>query len=159
MDAVFLSRLQFGLTDEEEFNMELTVRNEIGAAKGTVVEEAVNQNFRGETMEVGLYLAMARQAQREGYPEIAEVLKAVAMDEAWHAARFAELNGLISTETKVNIENMLHGEAMANKGKREGAVKAKENGLDEAHDVFDESARDEARHALALEGLLKRFFG
>jgi len=139
--------------------MELIIKNEIGAAKGTVVEEVVNQNFRGETMEIGLYLAMARQAQREGYPEIAEALKAVAMDEAWHAARFAELNGLISIDTKLNLENMLHGEKMANKGKREAAVKAKENGLDEAHDVFDESARDEARHALALEGILKRYFG
>lgn len=139
--------------------MELIIKNEIGTAKGTVVEEAVNQNFRGEAMEVGLYLAMARQAQREGLPEIAEALKAIAMDEAWHAARFAELNGLISIDTKINLENMLQGEKMANKGKREAAVKAKENGLDEAHDVFDESARDEARHALALEGMLRRYFG
>ncbi|MHB9093129.1 MAG: ferritin-like domain-containing protein [Eubacteriales bacterium] len=131
----------------------------MGVTKGTVVEEAVSQNFRGETMEVGLYLAMARQAQREGFPEIAEVLKTIAFEEAAHAARFAELNGLVSTETKVNLENMLRGEIMANKGKREAAVKAKENGIDEAHDVLDESARDEARHALALEGLLKRYFG
>lgn len=139
--------------------MELVIKNQIGSAKGTAVEEAVTQNFKGETMEIGLYLAMARQAQREGYPEIAEVLKAIAMDEAWHAARFAELNGKISESTKTNIENMLAGEKMANRGKREAAVKAKESGIDEAHDVFDESARDEARHALALEGLLKRYFG
>ncbi len=139
--------------------MELVIKNEIGVAKGTAVEEAVTRNFRGETAEVGLYLAMARQAQREGYPEIAEVLKTIALEEAAHAARFAELNGMINTDTKVNLENMLHGEMMANKGKREAAVKAKENGIDEAHDLFDESARDEARHALALEGLLKRYFG
>ncbi|PKM83394.1 MAG: rubrerythrin family protein [Firmicutes bacterium HGW-Firmicutes-14] len=139
--------------------MKPVVENEIGAARGSVVEEHVERNFKGETMEVGLYLAMARQAQREGYPEIAEVLKSIAMDEAWHAARFAELNGLISTLTKENIESMLKGETMANKGKREAALMARENGLDEAHDAFDESARDEARHALALEGLLKRYFG
>ncbi len=139
--------------------MELVIKNEMGVTKGTVVEEAVSQNFRGETMEVGLYLAMARQAQREGFPEIAEVLKTIAFEEAAHAARFAELNGLVSTETKVNLENMLRGEIMANKGKREAAVKAKENGIDEAHDVLDESAKDEARHAQALEGLLKRYFG
>ncbi len=138
--------------------MELVRQNEIGVTKGTEIEEPVNQNFRGETMEVGLYLAMARQAQREGYPEIAEVFKAIAMDEAWHAARFAELNGLISVLTKENIEKMLQGEIMANKGKREAAVKAKECGIDEAHDLLDESARDEARHAQALEGILKRFF-
>lgn len=139
--------------------MELAVKNEIGKAKDTAVEEAVKQNFRGETMEVGLYLAMSRQAQREGYPEIAEVLKSIAWDEAWHAARFAELNGLISDKTRENIAKMLTGETMANKGKRAAAVTARENGLEEAQAVFDESSRDEARHALALEGLLKRYFG
>lgn len=138
--------------------MELVIKNEIGCTKGSIVEEAVDQNFRGETYEVGLYLAMARQAQREGFPEIAEALKSIALDEAWHAARFAELNGMISASTKENLEMMLKGETMANKGKREAAVKAKENNLDEAHDILDESAKDEARHALALQGLIKRYF-
>ncbi len=137
--------------------MELINENKIGISKGTIVEEAVDMNFKGETSEVGLYLAMARQAQREGYPEIAEVLKQIAMDEAWHAARFAELNGKISG-TEENIKEMLAGEQGANKGKREAALKAKELGIDEAHDFFDESSRDEARHARALQGLLDRYF-
>lgn len=137
---------------------ELINKNKLGVAKGTKVEEAVEANFRGETMEVGLYLAMARQAQREGYPEIAEVLKAIAWDEAWHAARYAELGGKISESTKENLEKMLKGEIGANKGKREAAVKAKEVGVDEAHDAFDETSRDEARHAEALRGLLMRNF-
>lgn len=137
--------------------MEIISENQLGIAKGTVVEEAVTQNFRGETGEVGLYLAMARQAQREGYPEVAEVLKAIALDEAWHSARFAELNGLIS-DTKTNIGKMLKGEIAANNGKRQAALKAKEAGIDEAHDLFDESAKDEARHAKALQGLLNRYF-
>jgi len=132
--------------------------NKLGAAKGTLVEKVVKANFRGETIEVGLYLAMARQAQREGYPEIAEVLKAIAWDEAQHAARFAELLGEIGS-TKENLEMMLKGEIAANKEKWEAAVKAKEAGVDEAHDFFDESSRDEARHAEALKGLLKRYFG
>lgn len=139
--------------------MELVNENELGVSKGTVVENQVEANFKEETAEVGLYLAMARQAQREGYPEISEVLKSIAWDEAWHAARYAELNEKISTSTKENIEKMLGGEQGANKGKREAAVKAKEAGIDEAHDVFDETSRDEARHAKALEGLLKRYFG
>jgi rubrerythrin len=137
---------------------ELINENKLGVAKGTPVEEAVEANFRGETAEVGLYLAMARQAQREGYPETAEVLKSIALDEAWHAARYAELNGKISASTKENIEKMLSGEKGANKGKREAAVKAKEAGVDEAHDFFDETSRDEARHARALAGLLQRYF-
>ena len=134
---------------------ELINENKLGVAKGTPLEEAVEANFRGETAEVGLYLAMARQSQREGYHEIAEVLKSIALDEAWHAARYAELNGKISISTKENIEKMLSGEQGANRGKREAALKAKEAGVDEAHDVFDETSRDEARHARALEGLLR----
>jgi len=130
----------------------------LGAAKGTGVEKAVDANFKGETSEVGLYLAMSRQAFREGYPEVAATLEKLALDEAWHAAHFAELNGLISESTKENLEKMLAGEEMANKGKREAAVKAKEEGCDPAHDFFDESSRDEGRHANALEGLLKRYF-
>ncbi len=138
--------------------VELINEDKLGCAKGTAVEEAIEQNFKGETSEVGLYLAMSKQAEREGYPEIGSVMKSIAMDEAWHAARFAELNGKVSTSTKENIEKMLAGECGANKGKREAAVTAKEKGCDPAHDALDESSRDEARHARALEGLLKRYF-
>lgn len=138
--------------------LDLINENKIGEAKGTAVEEAVEMNFQGETSEVGLYLAMAWQAQREGLPEIAEVLKTIAWEEAQHAVRFAILNGKISTSTKENLEKMLAGEQAANKGKREAAIKAREAAGDETHEVFDESSRDEARHARALEGLLKRYF-
>ena len=133
-------------------------KNKIGVTKGTELEEAVNNEFRGETMEVGLYLAIARQAEREGYPEIAAVLRSIAMDEAYHAARFAELNGMIKDSLKESLEYMLEGEMKANKWKREVAVKAKELGIDEAHDIWDEASRDEYRHAEALRGLLKRYF-
>lgn len=137
---------------------ELINEVKLGVTKGTELEEAVSAQFKGENWEVGLYLAMARQAQREGYPEVALALESIAMDEARHAAHFAELNGIISTSTKENIEKMLNGETMANKSKREAAVKAKELGNDHAHDVLDESSRDEARHAQALQGLLNRYF-
>lgn len=129
----------------------------LGVAKGTAVDEAVAMNFKGETEEVGLYLAMVRQAEREGYPEVARELVNIAWEEAEHAALYAELNGLISSSTKENLEKMLRGETMANKGKREAALKAKEVGCDPAHDVFNETSRDEGRHARALEGLLKRY--
>ncbi|MDK2881145.1 MAG: rubrerythrin [Clostridia bacterium] len=137
--------------------MDLINENKLGVTKGTALEEDIKKEFRGETYEVGVYLAMARQAQREGLPEVAEVLKAIAWEEAGHAARFAELNGMIS-DTKSNLEKMLNGEIEANNGKKEAARKAKEAGLDEAHDILDESSRDEARHARALQGLLKRYF-
>ncbi len=138
--------------------VELINEVKLGVAIGTAVEEAVDMNFKGETSEVGLYLAMARQAEREGYPEVAMILVNIAWEEAGHAAHFAELNGLISASTRDNLEKMLAGETGANKGKREAALKAKEVGCDPAHDIFDESSRDEGRHARSLEGLLNRYF-
>ena len=137
---------------------ELVIENLVGVTKDTPVEKDVMDNFRGETAEVGLYLAMARAAEREGFPEVSRSLKDIAWDEANHAAQFAELNGLVSASTKENMERMLKGERMANKGKREAALRSKECNCDPAHDFFDESARDEGRHARALEGLLKRYF-
>ncbi len=133
--------------------------NKLGVAKGTSIEEAVEANFSGEGTVVGIYLAMARQAEREGYPEIAEVLKSIAFEEAWHAARYAELNGKVSLYTKDNLEGRMRGEKGSNRSKHESALKAKELGIEEAYEVFEETSRDEARHAGALEGLLKRYFG
>jgi rubrerythrin len=138
--------------------MDFVTENKYGVTKGTAVEEHVDKNFKGENFEVGWYLAAARAAQREGFPEISEVLKSVAMEEAWHAARFAELNGEISTSTKENLEKAIAGETMSNKMKKEAATLAKQNDVDEAHDFFDEAAKDEARHARGLKGLLDRYF-
>ena len=138
--------------------MEYATSNSLGIAKGTVIEQAALANFKGETEEVGLYLAMARQAQREGYPEIAEALKRIAIEEAEHAARYAEISGLISAATKENLQRMLSGEIAANKGKREAGLKAKGASIEEAQDLFNESSRDEARHAAMLQGFLDRFF-
>ncbi|OPJ56266.1 ferritin-like domain-containing protein [Alkalithermobacter paradoxus] len=137
--------------------IDLVVENIIGETKGTSLERIVKQNFSGETSEVGIYLAMARLAQRQGYPEIAEVLKTIAWEEAEHAARFAEFNGLIKEDIFENIRQMLEGETFANKSKKEAADKAKELGLDSASDYFNESSKDEARHARMLEGILRRY--
>ncbi|SFR08328.1 ferritin-like domain-containing protein [Desulfoscipio geothermicus] len=140
--------------------MDLSFATEVklGVTKGTALEQAVKDNFSGENWEVGWYLAAARQAQREGYPEVGEVLIRIAWEEAMHAARFGELNGEISASTKENIEKALAGEQKSNQMKREAAVKAKQDNIDEAHDFFDEAAKDEARHARALKGLLDRYF-
>lgn len=140
--------------------MEMNLANEtkLGATKGTELEEAVDQNFRGETSEVGLYLAMSRQAYREGYPEVGEVLARIAQEEAAHAAAYAELNGMISVSTAENIKRMLAGEQAANASKGETAQRARAAHNQPARDFFDESSRDEARHARALRGLLSRYF-
>ncbi len=132
--------------------------NKLGEAKGTPLEDAVEANFRGETAEVGLYLAMAIRAQAEGQAEVAQVLKTIAYEEAGHAARYALLNGKISANTKANLEKMLAGEKGANKSKMESAAKAKTDAGDETAELFAEASRDEARHARMLEGLLKRYF-
>ncbi len=138
--------------------MELVNEHAIGVCKGTELEEAVAANFNGETQEVGMYLAMARLAQRDGLPEVAEVLKTIAWEEAEHAAHFAEMNEVIKPSLKENLEMMLEGETMANNEKKAAAKKAKECDIDPAHDFFDESSRDEARHARMLKGILERYF-
>lgn len=134
----------------------------VGVAKGAPedIMEGLRANFTGECTEVGMYLAMARVAHREGYPEIGLYWEKAAYEEAEHAAKFAELLGEVITDsTKKNLEMRLEAENGATMGKFELAKRAKEEGLDAIHDTVHEMARDEARHGRAFEGLLKRYFG
>ena len=138
-------------------NLDFSLVNELGAAKSNEeLKNSLNGQFNGETAEVGLYLAMASVAQRAGYPEAAEVLKVIAWEEAEHAAQYAELTGRISDCTKTNITNMINGEVGSNKLKASLAIKAKEANLEELYTFIDHAARDEARHACMLKGLLDR---
>ncbi len=122
--------------------------------------EGLNANFTGECTEVGMYLAMARVAHREGYPEIGLYWEKAAYEEAEHAAKFAELLGDVVTDsTKKNLEMRVEAENGATAGKTELAKLAKKYNLDAIHDTVHEMARDEARHGKAFEGLLKRYFG
>ena len=133
----------------------------LGIANGVDPEiiEGLRQNFMGECTEVGMYLAMARVAHREGYPEIGLYWEKAAYEEAEHAAKFAELLGEVVTDsTKKNLELRVAAENGATLGKFELAKRAKELNLDAIHDTVHEMARDEARHGKAFEGLLKRYF-
>lgn len=134
----------------------------VGVAKGAAEDiiEGLRMNFNGECCEVGMYLAMARVAHREGYPEIGLYWEKAAYEEAEHAAKFAELLGEVLTDsTKKNLELRVDAENGATAGKMEIAKRAKELGLDAIHDTVHEMARDEARHGRAFEGLLARYFG
>ena len=149
---------------EEQASGELVWADEhrIGVAEGVDAEilEGLRMNFQGECTEVGMYLAMSRQAAREGYPEIAEYYKTAAFEEAEHAAKFAELLGeVVTTSTKKNLELRVAAENGACAGKKEIATKAKQLGLDAIHDTVHEMAKDEARHGCAFQGLLNRYFG
>ena len=133
----------------------------IGVAKGCDPEilQGLKDNFMGECTEVGMYLAMSRQADREGYPEVAEAYKRIAFEEAEHASKFAELLGeVVESSTKANLEARVLAENGACAGKKQIAVKAKELGYDAIHDTVHEMCKDEARHGLAFQGLLNRFF-
>jgi rubrerythrin len=133
----------------------------IGVAKDVdpQILEGLKANFVGECTEVGMYLAMARQADREGYPEIAEAYKRYAFEEADHASRFAELLGeVVTTSTKRNLELRAEAEFGACEGKLQIAKRAKELGLDAIHDTVHEMAKDEARHGRGFDGLLARYF-
>ena len=121
--------------------------------------EGLRAHFMGECSEVGQYLAMARQADREGYPEIAAAFRQYAYEEADHASRFAELLGEIVWDTKTNLEKRMMAEAGACEDKFKIAKRAKELDLDPIHDSVHEMARDEARHGKGFEGLYKRYFG
>ncbi|MCI5801850.1 MAG: NADH peroxidase [Oscillospiraceae bacterium] len=134
----------------------------IGVAAGVDPEiiEGLRMNFTGECTEVGMYLAMARQAHREGYPEVGLYYEKAAWEEAEHAAKFAELLGeVVNADTKKNLELRVAAENGACDGKKKLAAKAKELGLDAIHDTVHEMAKDEARHGCAFEGMLKRYFG
>ncbi len=105
-----------------------------------------------------MYLPMARLAQREGLPEMGEVLNTIAFEEEGHAAVFAEMNGVISSSLKENLHTMLEGKTMANNEKKATAKLSNLKDIYSAHDFFDESSKDEARHALMLKGILDRYF-
>ena len=132
----------------------------IGVAKGVDEEiyKGLVDNFNGECSEVGMYLAMSRQADREGYPEIAEAFKRYAYEEADHASRFAEMLGEVVWDTKTNVEKRMMAEEGACKGKMEIAKVAKQLNLDAIHDSVHEMAKDEARHGAGFQGLFNRYF-
>ena len=150
---------KFNAQKEEGLNW--AAEHVVGVAHGVDNEiiEGLRMNFTGECTEVGMYLAMARVAHREGYPEIGLYWEKAAYEEAEHAAKFAELLGEVVTDsTKKNLEMRVSAENGATEGKFQLAKKAKELGLDAIHDTVHEMARDEARHGKAFEGLLKRYF-
>ena len=133
----------------------------VGVAKDVDprIVEGLRMNFAGECTEVGMYLAMSRVADREGYPEVAEAYKRIAYEEAEHASRFAELLGEVVTDSsRKNLEMRVQAEYGATAGKVEIATLAKQLGYDAIHDTVHEMARDEARHGKAFKGLLERYF-
>ena len=139
-----------------------TVKNnaEISDADKQYIFDQLKANFNGECSEVGMYLAMARVAHREGYPEIGLYWEKAAYEEAEHAAKFAELLGEVVTDsTKKNLEMRVEAENGATAGKFDLAKRAKAANLDAIHDTVHEMARDEARHGKAFKGLLERYFG
>lgn len=147
---------------EQKDELTWAAEHVVGVAKGAredIIAD-LRSNFTGECSEVGMYLAMARVAFREGYPEIGLYWEKAAYEEAEHAAKFAELLGEVVTDsTKKNLQMRVEAENGATMGKTDLAKRAKELGLDAIHDTVHEMARDEARHGKALKGLLERYFG
>ena len=147
---------------EQSAEMSWAAEHIVGVAKDAPEDiiQGLRENFTGECTEVGMYLAMARVAHREGYPEIGLYWEKAAWEEAEHAAKFAELLGeVISDSTEQNLKVRVEAENGATAGKFELAKKAKALNLDAIHDTVHEMARDEARHGKAFKGLLERYFG
>ena len=147
---------------EQSGDMSWAAEHVVGVAQGVPQDiiDDLRANFNGECSEVGIYLAMARVAHREGYPEIGLYWEKAAYEEAEHAAKFAELLGEVVTDsTKKNLEMRVEAENGATAGKTDLAKRAKALNLDAIHDTVHEMARDEARHGKAFKGLLERYFG
>lgn len=147
---------------KQEGELTWAAEHVVGVAKGVPADiiEDLRANFNGECTEVGMYLAMSRVAYREGYPEIGEYWRRAALEEAEHAAKFAELLGEVLTDsTKKNLQMRVEAENGATAGKTDLAKRAKALNLDAIHDTVHEMARDEARHGKAFKGLLDRYFG
>ena len=147
--------------EEQKGELTWAAEHVVGVAQGVseYIIMDLRANFEGECSEVGMYLAMARVAHREGYPEIGLYYEKAAYEEAEHAAKFAELLGeCVTTSTKKNLELRVAAENGATAGKFDLAKRAKAANLDAIHDTVHEMARDEARHGKAFEGLLKRYF-
>ena len=145
----------------QKANMDWAAEHVIGIAKDAPeeIKQGLRANFTGECTEVGMYLAMARAAHREGFPEIGLYWEKAAYEEADHAARFAEMLGeVVSPSSKENLTVRVEAENGATAGKNDLATKAKQLGLDTIHDAVHEMARDEARHGKAFKGLLERYF-
>ena len=145
-----------------EDKMTWAAEHVVGVAKDVDedIKNDLRANFEGECSEVGMYLAIARVAHREGYPEVGLYYEKAAWEEAEHAAKFAELLGEVVTDsTKKNLEMRVEAENGATAGKVDLATRAKKANLDAIHDTVHEMARDEARHGKAFAGLLKRYFG
>ena len=130
-----------------------------GKVEDKEVMDGLRAHFAGECTEVGMYLAMSRQADREGYPEVAEAFKRYAWEEAEHASKFAELLGDCVWDTKTNLEKRMNAEAGACEDKKRIATRAKALNLDAIHDTVHEMCKDEARHGKGFEGLYNRYFG
>ena len=146
----------------EDTSTDFATVHKLGAARDENANEEMikdlNTHFNGECGEVGMYLAMSRQADREGYPEIAEAYKRYAFEEAEHAAKFAELLGDVLKDTKSNLEARIAAERGACEDKFRIARNAKAAGMDAVHDTVHEMAKDEARHGRGFDGLLARYF-
>ena len=151
---------QFEEIVETEGELTWADEHKIGVAKGVDPEilKGLRDHFAGECSEVGMYLAMSRQADREGYPEIAEAFKRYAWEEAEHAAKFAELLGECVWDTKTNVEKRMLAEQGACEDKKRIATLAKQQNLDAIHDTVHEMCKDEARHGAGFQGLYKRYF-
>ena len=149
----------------ETEGIQFACQHELGVAKaipdseeGKFVLQGLKDHFTGECSEVGMYLAMSRQADREGYPDVAEAFRRYAFEEADHAARICELLGEMCWDTKTNLEKRMQAEGGACEGKLEIAKVAKKLNLDAIHDTVHEMAKDEARHGAGFQGLFNKYF-
>ncbi len=74
-----------------------------------MTKEALEEALAGESMAHIKYLAFSEIAEKDGYPNIARLFKAIAYAERVHATNHARNLGIIKT-TKENLQTAIDGE-------------------------------------------------
>lgn len=119
-------------------------------------DENLKSAFAGESQANRRYLAYARKADEEGYPEVAELFRSTAEGETAHALRHLDFLKGVGT-TKENLKAAIEGELYENtKMYPKFAEEAKREGREDVAKTFEAYARAEKAHAEKFKGALEK---
>jgi len=119
-------------------------------------EKNLETSFAGECQAYRKYHLFAEKAEKEKYPEIANLFRQIAEEEVHHAVEEAELLRMIRS-TKENLESSIEGESYESERMYpEFAEIAKKEGNEAVASRFKEIAEDEKEHLKKYREALKK---
>lgn len=115
--------------------------------EGSKTYDNLKAAFAGESQANRMYTAWARKADQEGYPEVANLFRAIAEGETAHALGHMQHLGMIKS-TVENLQAAIDGELYETQQMYpEFARVARDEGFPEIADWFGALARAEKAHA------------